>query len=80
MYTIEKLRLQKFEEVAIPKGKDIFSKVGARIPSIDMYGGEEAPTENRDKLGQLHAAENLILDEMEAHEEAKREAEKQEKK
>lgn len=65
MYTIEKLRLNKFEEVAIPKGKDIFSKVGARIPSIDMYGGENAPTETMDKLGQLHAAENSILDEME---------------
>lgn len=76
MHVIEKLRLQKFEEVAIPKNKDLFQKIGPRIPTMNLYGGENAPSEPMDKLAQIHAAENSILDEMEKSENANKEGKK----
>ena len=38
MFVIEKLRLNKFAPVSIPKNRDLYSRVGGRIPSLGTGG------------------------------------------
>lgn len=38
MYVIEKLRLNKFAPVSIPKNRDLYERVGGRIPSLGTGG------------------------------------------
>lgn len=38
MFVIEKLRLNKFAPVSIPKNRDLYARVGGRIPSLGTGG------------------------------------------
>lgn len=71
MWCPEDLKLNKFKPVSLPSAREVFKRgvlngVGQQLPSEAAYGGEEstAPDFHQDKLGQIHAAENDILDSM----------------
>lgn len=38
MYVIEKLKLNKFLPVSVPRNKDLYARVGGRIPSLGTTG------------------------------------------
>lgn len=38
MFVIEKMRLNKFAPVSIPKNRDLYARVGGRIPSLGTGG------------------------------------------
>lgn len=61
MFVIERLKLNKFRAVRIPKNKDLFARVGAR-PVVDMADGQTASFTNgtMDAIDAMEA--NVIKD------------------
>lgn len=54
MYVNEKLKLNKFRYVAIPKPSEYFKRFGGMLPTGDSYTGEEVavmPMSKVDMLG-----------------------------
>lgn len=70
MWCPEKLKLNVMKQVSLPSARDIFKRqmlsgVGTQLPPESAYGdGEEVCPMPSDKLAQIHAAENEILDSM----------------
>lgn len=73
MFINEKLKLNKFREVAIPKANDMFARLGYRTTPETSFTGDEELIEGN-KLEQL--AEQTKLYEKYAAEEAKKQAKK----
>lgn len=59
MYVVESLRLNKFVEVSIPRNRDLYARVGGRIPSMGTSGFVSELGQN--KLDIL-AADNAALE------------------
>lgn len=38
MIVIDALKLNKFKEVSVPRNKDLYARVGGRVPSIGTTG------------------------------------------
>lgn len=38
MYVIEKLKLNKFVPVSIPKNRDLYARIGGRVPQLGTGG------------------------------------------
>ena len=54
MYIIPELKLNKFKLVAIPKAKDLYSRIGrVGIPSSNAYTGDEAAEYAQRKTDQI---------------------------
>lgn len=70
MWCPDKLKLNVMKRVSLPSAREVFKRgmlngVQQSLPSEAAYGGEEEIVQTAsDKLGQLHAAENEILDSM----------------
>lgn len=58
MFVIEKLRLNKFAPVSIPKNRDLYARVGGRIPSLGT-GGFTAEY-GKDKMQLLADSESAL--------------------
>lgn len=70
MWCPDKLKLNVMKRVSLPSAREVFKRgmlngVQQSLPSEAAYGGEEetVPTVS-DKLGQIHSAEDEILDSM----------------
>ena len=70
----EKMKLNKFQQVSIPKPSDMFARLGFRqTPASEFAGDQTLPTGNKvDQLG-----EQMKMYEQYAEEEARKAAQKQ---
>ena len=50
MYVNKKMKLNKFEQVSIPKNCDYFARIGNRVTPESAYSGEIPAEEFTDKL------------------------------
>jgi len=54
MYVIEKLKLNRFKQVAIPKPSELYARLGhGSIPMDNAYTGEELASMNQRKTDQI---------------------------
>lgn len=50
MYVNKKMKLNRFENVAIPRNCDYFARVGKRETPVTAYAGDIPPEELKNKL------------------------------
>lgn len=55
MFIVEKLKLNKFVEVAVPKASDLFARLGSRVTPDNMYSEESDTVRGMNKVEQLGA-------------------------
>ena len=55
----EKLKLNKFKLVVMPRNADYFARFGSSTPSESVYGGDENPSRQESKLDQLNRTMDL---------------------
>ena len=53
MFIVEKLKLNKFVEVAVPKASDLFARLGSRVTPDNMYSEESDTVQGLNKVEQL---------------------------
>ena len=68
----ERLKLNRFQQVSIPKPSDMFARLGGRITPATEYSGEEV-LQQSNKVEQL--GEQMKMYEQYAEEEARKAAE-----
>lgn len=74
----EKMRLNKFQQVSIPKPSDMFARLGLRETPANQYSGEEEMLGDMNKVEQLGAQMKMYEQYAEQAEiEAKKKASKQ---
>lgn len=62
MKVIDKLRLNKFVPVSIPRNRDLYARVGGRIPSLGTTGFTAETTRNKfDLLSDAEAAAEMDM-------------------
>ena len=62
MIVIEKLKLNKFVPVSIPRNRDLYARVGGRIPSLGTKGFTAETTRNKfDLMADAEAAAELEM-------------------
>lgn len=72
MWCPKELKLNVMKPVSLPSARDVFKRqilsgIGQQLPPESAYGdGEEVCPMPTDKLGQIHAAENEILDSLDS--------------
>lgn len=64
MYVPEKMRVNKFADVAIPSNKDYFARLGSQVIPSGQYTGDEPAMMPSDKVSQISAEEQRMYDEM----------------
>lgn len=62
MYVEEKLKLNKFVPVSVPRNKDLYARVGGRVPSQGTRGFTSEL--GKSKLDILADSEAALIDEM----------------
>lgn len=63
MYVVEKLRLNKYVEVSVPRNKDLFERMGGRVPPLGTTGFTSELGKNKMEI--LSDSESALLDEFE---------------
>ena len=66
MYVPEKLKLNKFRPVAIPRAMDIVRKLGERVMLPNQYTGDEDLNINQSKLDELKQGEIEVMKQYDA--------------
>lgn len=56
MYCPEKQKYNRFEVVDIPSNRDLFFRLGRRMPEANMFSGEEELPQTMSKTDALAAA------------------------
>lgn len=74
MYCNKKLKLNKFEYVAIPSNRDMFSRFGENLPRGACYTGDDVLPIGMTKMDELHEANQFDM--YEAYKESLNNAEK----
>ena len=63
MKVCEKLKLNKFQPVSVPRNKDLYARVGGRVPSLGTSGFTAELSKS--KLDIINDSESALLEEME---------------
>lgn len=68
MYCPEKLKLNKFRLVSIPKNRDFFARLGGTRPSVPSgaFTGDDYIPSGMRKIDQLSAAQKMELNNLRA--------------
>lgn len=57
MRVVDKLKLNKFRDVAIPTPRDLFARYGVAIPRNTTYSGDEMAINGMSKIDSISSAE-----------------------
>lgn len=63
MYCPEKLKLNKHQVISIPKGREVFGRVGSAIVPQNLYTGDNVAPDHQTKVDQLASTERDMLEE-----------------
>lgn len=63
MIVIDALKLNKFKEVSVPRNKDLYARVGGRVPSVGTTGF--VSDYGKDKMQLLSESEQALTEEFE---------------
>lgn len=63
MIVIDALKLNKFKNVSVPRNKDLYARVGGRVPSVGTTGF--VSDYGKDKMQLLSESEQALTEEFE---------------
>lgn len=70
MKVVEKLKLNKFQPVSVPRNRDLFERVGGRVPPVSAKGF--VSEYGKSKLDLLADSERSLIEEMESAENSRK--------
>lgn len=71
MYCPEKLKLNKHQVVSIPKGREVFGRIGSVSAPQNLYTGDEVAPDELNKVDSMAATEEALYEQYASEEESK---------